>query len=146
MLLDVQRMADQLRLGRLLPTCMQVRPPKVAYVATKADMALGGEGKSRLMHLLVEMVRGVCNTSYVQSKLFTCCAGKTFDYDADTHEVVYFSESEERRVKRDTWPDLPQSWQVWQPKTYRQFTRSGRPMQVVAGAPPEQSNLDKLFD
>ena len=146
MLLDVQRMADQLRLGRLLPTFMQVRPPKVAYVATKADMALGGEGKSRLMHLLVEMVRGVCNTSYVQSKLFTCCAGKTFDYDADTHEVVYFSESEERRVKRDTWPDLPQSWQVWQPKTYRQFTRSGRPMQVVAGTPPEQSNLDKLFD
>ncbi len=146
MLLDVQKAMDAVRLGRLLPSFMQVRPPKVAYVATKADMAIGSDGKSRLKHLLSEMVRGVCNTSYVQSRLFTCCAGKTFDYDADAKEVVYWLESAERRVKRDLWPELPPSWQVWQPKTYGQFARQGRPMQVMAGAPPEQSNLDSLFE
>ena len=146
MMISTQKAMNFIKLGHLLPNFMQAKPPKIAYIATKSDMAIPSAGKNRLHKLLQELVRNVNNSSYVNSKLFTCCAGKTFEYDSDSGFIVYFSTKGEVHVALDKWPELPNSWEKWDPVKYRGFLRGGLPMQLVAGSPPEQDNLDKLFD
>ena len=145
-LITIQKAANAIKLGRILPKSWQAKPPKIAYVATKSDMAIPSVCKNRLHTLLQELVRSVNNSSYVNTKLFTCCAGKTFDYDTDKDQIVFFSDKGEVHAAREKWPELPTSWKKWDNARYRGFLRKGRPLQLVAGTPPEQDNLDKLFD
>ncbi len=145
-LINAQKAMNYIGLNYLLPNFMQTKPPKIAYVATKSDMAIPGNGKNRLEKLLGDLVRNVNNSSYVNSKLFTCCAGKTFEYDPDSKRIVFLTARGENYVSLDKWPELPTSWEKWDKDQYRGFLCEGIPLQVVAAAPPEQNNLDKLFD
>ena len=144
MRIGFQKALEAIKIGKILPAFMQAKPPKVAYVATKSDMAI--KGKDQLYNLLQDLVRNVNNSSYVNSKLFTCCAGKTFNYVSKSNEVVFFKTQGEVHAALDKWPKLPNSWEKWNPKQYCGFSRQGLPMQLVAGSPPEQDNLDKIFD
>ena len=145
-LINCQNLINSMKVGTLLPKFLQLKPPKIAYVATKSDMAIGSSSPDRLYKLLKDLVRNVNNFPCVNSKLFTCCAGKTFEYDSDLERIVFFSNKGEVHVPRDKWPELPESWSIWDPAQYQGFRRNGRPMQLVAGNPPEQYNLNKLFD
>ena len=146
LLIDMQKAMNNIKIGNKLPSFLQVKPPKIAYVATKSDMAISSNSKNNLHKLLQNLVRKVNNSSYVNSKIFTCCAGRTFDYHPDSDKVVFFSNKGEVHVSLDKWPELPSSWKIWDPVLYRGFLRRGLPMQLEAGMPPQQDNLDKLFD
>ena len=146
--IKAQRLMNKLLVGRALPKNMQARPPKVAYVATKSDMAIKGGDKTRLHQLLNNLILHEFNGSLcIDSKLFTCSAGRTFGYDETRKDVFYLpSGGEETHFELDKWPQLPHAWTKWEPSNYSMFRRVGRPLQMGPGVPPRQDQLDRLFE
>lgn len=123
------------------------RKPKVAYVATKSDMALRYDDMDKLEHLLEDIVCHSNQSSLVDTKLFTCCAAKCYECTDD--EVFYKINGATKPMGIEYWPKLPSRWPNrnvnWYEK-YKNFFIPAEPLQKSVNEPPEQDNLNKVFD
>lgn len=157
-MIDIQKALNAIKVGKLLPNSVQAKPPKIAFVATKSDMAYDSDEKNKLLKLLERFVNSATNTSYVNSSFFTCCSGRSIIYDYKSDKIVFLkevdSDGEGSRISEvhlpvDKWPALPDGWKCesdWDISLYREFTRPRFPLCPGYGEPPEQDNLDRLFD